>query len=105
MHVLGNDPGPVLRTFIDPKDLPRSYGGELDWKFGDLPVLDDAAKAALGGELPRGPWIFVNGEVRKPSPDGQDLPPPPSAANGQAASHAPTPAPAESPKPSAVSES
>ncbi|KAJ3011324.1 hypothetical protein NUW54_g2211 [Trametes sanguinea] len=67
VHVLGRDPGPTLRTLIDPKDLPKPYGGELDWKFEDEPALDDAAKAVIG-EMPKGPVVFENGEVRRPTP-------------------------------------
>ncbi|OSD02423.1 CRAL/TRIO domain-containing protein [Trametes coccinea BRFM310] len=67
VHVLGKDPGPTLRTLIDPKDLPKPYGGELDWKFEDEPALDDAAKAVIG-EMPKGPVVFENGEVRRPTP-------------------------------------
>ncbi|KAI9064652.1 CRAL/TRIO domain-containing protein [Trametes sanguinea] len=67
VHVLGRDPGPTLRTLIDPKDLPKPYGGELDWKFEDEPALDDAAKAVIG-EMPKGPVVFENGEVRRPAP-------------------------------------
>ncbi|KAI0350345.1 CRAL/TRIO domain-containing protein [Trametes cingulata] len=67
VHVLGKDPGPTLRTLIDPKDLPKPYGGELDWKFEDEPALDDEAKAVIG-EMPRGPVVFVDGEVRRPEP-------------------------------------
>lgn len=64
MFVLGKDPGPVLRTLIDPKDLPKPYGGELDWKFEDEPVLDDATKDLIG-EMPKGPAILVDGKLLK----------------------------------------
>lgn len=66
VHVLGKDPGAVLRTLIDAQDLPKTYGGELDWKFEDEPALDDATKAVIG-EMPKGPAEFSDGEVRKPS--------------------------------------
>ena len=65
MHVLGKDPGPTLCKLIDPKDLPKVYGGELDWKFEDEPALDEAAKGVLG-EMPKGPAVFEDGEVRRP---------------------------------------
>lgn len=67
VHVLGKDPGPTLRTLIDPKDLPKPYGGELEWTFADEPVLDDEAKALIG-EMPKGPALFEDGEVRRPTP-------------------------------------
>lgn len=65
MYVLGKDPGSTLRTLIDAKDLPKPYGGELEWKYEDEPSLDDAAKEAIG-EMPKGPAIFLDGKVIKP---------------------------------------
>ncbi|KIY47637.1 CRAL/TRIO domain-containing protein [Fistulina hepatica ATCC 64428] len=66
IHILGKQPGSQLRKIIHPKDLPRAYGGELDWKFEDEPALDDAAKAAVG-EMPKGPAYWRDGKVVKPS--------------------------------------
>ncbi|KAF8649008.1 hypothetical protein AX16_006122 [Volvariella volvacea WC 439] len=71
IHVLGRDPGPKLRELIDAKNLPKTYGGELDWKFEDEPALDEDAKAALG-TMPTGPAIFVNGSVQRPEPPKQN---------------------------------
>lgn len=62
IYVLGQDPGAALREFVDLKDLPKDYGGELDWKFEDEPLLDEDAKQVLG-ELPKGPVIFIDGGV------------------------------------------
>ncbi|TFY54139.1 hypothetical protein EVJ58_g9036 [Rhodofomes roseus] len=73
VHVLGKDPGPVLRTLIDPQNLPRPYGGELDWKFEDEPSLDEDTKNLIG-TMPKGPVEFVDGEVRK-APVPPDAPP------------------------------
>ncbi len=60
--VFGHDPGTALCEFIYPKDLPKNYGGELDWKFEGEPLLDEDAKQVLG-ELPKGPFTFVDGRV------------------------------------------
>jgi len=62
VFVLGRDPGPVLRNMVDPQNLPKVYGGEMDWTFEDEPMLDDEA-AALIHEMPKGPIIFVNGKA------------------------------------------
>ncbi|KAG6909238.1 hypothetical protein DXG01_001420 [Tephrocybe rancida] len=67
IHVLGKDPGPTLRDLVHAHDLPKPYGGELQWKFEDEPSLDDDAKAALGGTMPKGPVVFTGGSVAKPS--------------------------------------
>jgi hypothetical protein len=32
----------TLRQFIDPANLPKKFGGELDFEFGGMPVLDPA---------------------------------------------------------------
>jgi hypothetical protein len=65
IYVLGRDPGPTLHTLIDVQDLPKAYGGELEWTFEDEPNLDEDARKAVGGEMPRGPAIFVNGRVER----------------------------------------
>jgi len=73
IFVLGKDPGSVLRKLVDPKDLPMPYGGELDWKYEDEPSLDEATTAAIG-EMPKGPTMFVDGQVVKPSPPQKEQP-------------------------------
>jgi len=54
-----------LRSLIDVKDLPKPYGGELDWEFICDPSLDEEAKMAIG-EMPKGPALFVDGAVVRP---------------------------------------
>lgn len=49
---------------INAEDLPRQYGGTLEWEFFSEPNLDDATKEVIG-ELPKGPHVFVNGAVVK----------------------------------------
>ena len=66
VHVLGRDPGPTLRTFIDPANIPKAYGGELDFEFDDEPNLDEDAKALIG-EVPKGPIVFVDGKPVRPT--------------------------------------
>ena len=55
----------MLRTLIDAQNLPRMYGGELEWKYEDEPSLDEDTKNAIGS-MPKGPVEFVDGELRKP---------------------------------------
>ncbi|KIL67953.1 hypothetical protein M378DRAFT_73147 [Amanita muscaria Koide BX008] len=64
IFVLGKDPGPKLREMIDPNDLPKVYGGELEWRFGDEPKLDEDAERVIKA-MPKGPAIFVDGTVVK----------------------------------------
>jgi hypothetical protein len=51
----------VLTSFIAPENLPRAYGGELDWQTGQSPALDEPArrwlKVVMGVEKLRGPII------------------------------------------------
>lgn len=54
-----------MRTLVDPKDLPKPYGGELDWKYEDEPAIDEDTKEAIG-EMAKGPAIFVDGQLIKP---------------------------------------
>lgn len=72
---------------MDPSSIPKQYGGDLDWKWGDMPNLDEEARQVVGAlETPaaegetkpsfiKGPVLFngdtievlgkVNGESRK----------------------------------------
>ncbi|KAI0246368.1 CRAL-TRIO domain-containing protein [Lactifluus subvellereus] len=68
VHVLGADPGPALLQLMDADSLPQVYGGALPFNFEDDPVLDDPARELLGSDkIPRGPVIFVHGEVARPA--------------------------------------
>ncbi|KAE8372854.1 CRAL-TRIO domain-containing protein [Aspergillus bertholletiae] len=80
---------PTLTSFMDPTTIPKQYGGQLDWQWGDMPNLDDEARKlvseletppAEGETKPsfiKGPVLFkgdhvevlgkVNGESRKRS--------------------------------------
>ncbi|KAK4495080.1 hypothetical protein PRZ48_013407 [Zasmidium cellare] len=31
---------PTLEKFVESHDIPKRYGGSLDWEFGDLPLID-----------------------------------------------------------------
>lgn len=64
IHILGKDPGPTLKSLIDEKDIPQSYGEQLPWKFEDGPDLDDMIKNVIG-EMPRGPVLFIDGSTVK----------------------------------------
>ncbi|KIX10151.1 uncharacterized protein Z518_01232 [Rhinocladiella mackenziei CBS 650.93] len=80
-----NDVKPTLSKFMDTKDFPKRYGGELDWECGDLPHLDDETRAALEKDgnkgWVRGPCLWLdgqrvavgseNGKLRRPDSDIQ----------------------------------
>lgn len=63
--MLGRNPGPELRKFIDNENIPKAYGGELNFNFEDEPNLDQDARDVIG-EMPKGPVIFQDGVVVKP---------------------------------------
>lgn len=60
---------------MEPSSIPSQYGGTLDFQSGDLPNLDDAARALVGGiESPpeseggkrgylKGPMRFYNDHI------------------------------------------
>ncbi|KAH7353337.1 CRAL/TRIO domain-containing protein [Plectosphaerella cucumerina] len=63
---------PTLETFIDPRNIPKRYGGELDFSFGDLPVRDPAWDGIV--EWHDGHKAFTTGPaVWRPSADGKRL--------------------------------
>lgn len=60
----------TLLQFIEPENLPRRFGGGLDWSMGMHPI-PDAATAAMVGSLADG-WI--DGPLRYISrPEGDIL--------------------------------
>ncbi|KAJ7134303.1 CRAL/TRIO domain-containing protein [Mycena epipterygia] len=65
IHILGKNPNETLLTLIDAENLPRQYGGTLEWQFFSEPNLDDATKEVLG-EMPKGPALFVDGALARP---------------------------------------
>ncbi|KAL2070231.1 hypothetical protein VTL71DRAFT_13257 [Oculimacula yallundae] len=59
----------TLESFIDPVNIPKKYGGQLDYTFGDLPVFDPAISKVINWEggrtdFPHGPmyWRSTKGE-------------------------------------------
>lgn len=53
----------TLRKFIDPANIPKKFGGELDYEFGKMPVLDPALKDLITWEgshtdIPHGPMFW-----------------------------------------------
>jgi hypothetical protein len=75
IHILSHDPFPVLKDLVQPQDVPKVYGGELEWQFGDQPSLDDDARKVIGDVYPLGAWEFDDGtrKVIKPREDGKRL--------------------------------
>lgn len=58
IYVLGKDPGTMLYKIMEIKDLPKAYGGELEWVFEDSPLLDEDAEQEIG-VMPKGPVVFA----------------------------------------------
>jgi hypothetical protein len=53
----------TLRSFIDPANIPKKYGGELDFNFGDMPVLDPVLEDVItwkngNKDFPPGPMYW-----------------------------------------------
>ena len=54
---------PTLEAFIDPKNIPKQYGGELDFAWGQMPNLDPVIRDAATWEngftaFPKGPMLW-----------------------------------------------
>ena len=54
---------PTLEAFIDPKNIPKQYGGELDFAWGQKPMLDPAIQDEVAWEngftvFPQGPMLW-----------------------------------------------
>lgn len=61
-----NDVKSTLESFIEPHNIPKKYGGTLEFEFGDLPALDPALEAvtlwnteAGTPDFPHGPMYWV----------------------------------------------
>ncbi|EXJ79828.1 hypothetical protein A1O3_08113 [Capronia epimyces CBS 606.96] len=56
----------TLSQYMETKDFPKRYGGDLEWEWGDLPDLDDKTRAAVEtdgnkGWVP-GPCLWLGGQ-------------------------------------------
>jgi hypothetical protein len=54
---------PTLESFIDPRNIPKKYGGELEFGFGQLPVPDPSWDGVVSWEsgytsFPAGPLLW-----------------------------------------------
>ena len=87
---------PTLEKFMEPKDIPKKYGGQLEWDWGQLPNLDDDTRAALEEDGKKG-WIAgpalwlnsqrvtvgsENGKLRRPDSEIAKMKPVVYAADG-----------------------
>lgn len=80
---------PTLSKFMNMEDIPKRYGGKLDFDWGDLPHLDDEARAALSKDgndgWVKGPTLWLdhkrvvvgaeNGKLRRSVPDVEKMKP------------------------------
>jgi hypothetical protein len=69
---------PTLEAFIEPANIPKKYGGQLDYTFGDKPVLDPAMAKVLTfedgrKEFPRGPMFWINNGKKGEEEKGFDM--------------------------------
>ena len=60
----------TLTSFIDPANIPKKYGGELEFEFGDMPNPDPAWKDVVQWEgefktFPGGPLYWIHGDDNK----------------------------------------
>lgn len=53
---------PTLEKYIDPANIPKKYGGQLEFNFGDMPILEPAIVNSL---------VLSNGYAELPKQRGQ----------------------------------
>jgi hypothetical protein len=65
VHLTGSGPdqGRELMEVIPKENLPKCYGGEMDWTYEDEPMLDDEIKAKIGAERIQGPVVWEDGKM------------------------------------------
>lgn len=67
----------TLEMYIDPSNIPRKYGGTLDWEWGDLPTLEPKISKVLQWENPsknkNGENIFPAGPIKWRPDENGDL--------------------------------
>ncbi len=63
---------PVLTSFMDKENIPKCYGGDLEWDFFDQPAWDDEIKRIC--QFENGYTAFPTGPLYwKPIDDGKRL--------------------------------
>ena len=69
-----NDVLPTLSTFIDIEDIPKKYGGKLDFEYGQLPNLDPKIRQHLSIEpTENAESLFVASPIRWVNEDESGL--------------------------------
>ncbi|KAF3912785.1 Patellin-3 [Dactylellina cionopaga] len=65
-----NEVYPTLEKYIEKKNIPKKYGGELEWEFGMFPNLDEDAKQLLTDFQHTTTDGWVKGPIRWVGGDG-----------------------------------
>lgn len=65
VHLTGSGPdqGKELLEIISAENLPKCYGGEMEWKYEDEPMLDEEIKAKIGASAVQGPVVWKDGKM------------------------------------------
>lgn len=60
VHLTGSGPdqGKELMDIIPARNLPKVYGGEMDWTYEDEPDLDEEIKKAIQSDKIEGPVVW-----------------------------------------------
>ena len=58
-----------MSKFIDVEDIPKRFGGNLEWEFGMHPLLDEETKQLMGDMETE----WVQGPMRCVSRDEKDV--------------------------------
>lgn len=65
VHLTGSGPdqGKELMEVVPAANLPKMYGGEMEWTYEDEPMLDDEIKAKIGASAIQGPVVWEGGKM------------------------------------------
>ena len=65
VHLTGSGPdqGKELMDVIPAANLPKIYGGEMEWTYEDEPMLDEEIKAKIGANAVQGPVVWEDGKM------------------------------------------
>ena len=67
----------TLEEYFEPESIPKAYGGQLDWEYGQHPAMDSAVKERVGNQWIQGPCRWEGQVVPVGTVDGKERPRPP----------------------------
>ena len=67
----------TLEKYFDIGSIPKHYGGQLDWEYGQYPAVDPQVRERLGDDWIKGPVRWEGQVVPVGTVEGKERPRPP----------------------------